>query len=465
MKIEWVNHASFIVEHDGVRMISDPWLEGLAFDHGWAHLVPTAMRYDDFATITHIWISHEHPDHFAPRNLLAIPEEHRRRITLMFHEGVDFRIGAFCRNAGFGKVLQLRSGRWEQLAGDLRVKCADQGGDTWMAVRSRDTTLLNLNDAIFAYRWRIQALRRKVGAPIDVLLSQFSYANWVGNPDEPMRHRAEATEMLRRLRTQMEVLRPRYAIPFASMVRFCHAENAYLNEAMNRVETASEAIAATGTTPVVLYPGETWEVGAPHDSEASIARYRPHYEAVAEQELVESPSVPIEELQRLAQRFWRIIRRRNPSWTLWLAAKAGRLEPTRDLALGSRSRGGAVAGRHAHGGGNRRGGERHRHGIGFARLPAPLPVGRLHGPGQRPIPGAPGREPCPMAAAREPRHPQQSGLDTHALRVGSRRPPARQTRASLGPSIAVGACGAIARLAVCVAAHRVRLDGRRIIAA
>ena len=198
-----------------------------------------------------------------------------------------------------------------------------------MAVRSRDTTLLNLNDAIFAYRWRIQALRRKVGAPIDVLLSQFSYANWVGNPDEPMRHRAEATEMLRRLRTQMEVLRPRYAIPFASMVRFCHTENAYLNEAMNRVETASEAIAATGTTPVVLYPGETWEVGAPHDSEASIARYRPHYEAVAEPGLVESPSVPIEELQRLAQRFWRIIRRRNPSWTLWLAAKAGRLEPTR----------------------------------------------------------------------------------------------------------------------------------------
>ncbi len=331
MKIEWVNHASFIIEHDGVRLISDPWVEGLAFDHGWAHLVPTTFRYEDFASITHIWVSHEHPDHFAPKNLLAIPAEVRGRLTLMFHEGVDFRIGNFCRNAGFGKVIQLKGGAWHQLSDDLRIRCEEAGGDTWMAARSRDTTLLNLNDSIFAYRWRIAALRRKVGAPIDVLLSQYSYANWVGNPDQPDKHRQAADEMLNRLRSQMEILRPRFAIPFASMVRFCHTENAYLNEAMNQVGTAHDVIAETAATPVVLYPGETWTVGAAHDSRASIDRYRPHYEAVRDgrAELVDSPSVPITELARLADRFWRTIRRRNPSWTLALAQRAGRLEPAR----------------------------------------------------------------------------------------------------------------------------------------
>ena len=330
VKIEWVNHASFIVEHDEVRLISDPWLEGRAFDHGWAHLVPTTFRYSDFGRITHIWVSHEHPDHFAPKNLLAIPAELRARITLMFHEGVDFRIGNFCRNAGFGQVIQLKAGRWHQLADDFRIRCEEASGDTWLAIRTRDTTLLNLNDSIFAYRWRIAALRRKVGAPIDVLLSQYSYANWVGNPDEPHKHRQAAAEMLERLRTQMAILRPRHAIPFASMVRFCHAENAYLNEAMNHVGAAHDVIAETATTPIVLYPGETWEVGAPHDSRASIERYGPHYEAVSRgTELVESPSVPIPELARLTDRFWRVIRRRNPPWTLWLAQRAGRLEPTR----------------------------------------------------------------------------------------------------------------------------------------
>lgn len=330
MKIEWVNHASFIIEHDGVRLMTDPWLEGRAFDHGWAHLVPTTFRYPDFATITHVWVSHEHPDHFAPKNLLAIPAEIRARITLMFHEGVDFRIGTFCRNAGFGEVVQLKAGRWHRLANDLRIKCEEASGDTWLAVRSHDTTLLNLNDSIFAYQWRIAALRRKVGAPIDVLMSQYSYANWVGNPDQPEKHRQAAAEMLDRLRTQMAILQPRYAIPFASMVRFCHTENAYLNEAMNHVGAAHDVIAESATTPIVLYPGETWNVGALHDSQASIERYRPHYEAVARQtDLVESPSVPIPELARLADRFWRTIRRRNPPWTLWLAQRAGRLEPAR----------------------------------------------------------------------------------------------------------------------------------------
>ncbi len=136
--------------------------------------------------------------------------------------------------------------------------------------------------------------------------------------------------MLERLRTQMAILRPRFAIPFASMVRFCHVENAYLNDAMNRIGAAHDVIAETATTPIVLYPDESWEVGAPHDSRASIERYQPHYEAVARgTDLVESPSVPIPELARLTDRFWRVIRRRNPPWTLWLAQRAGRLEPTR----------------------------------------------------------------------------------------------------------------------------------------
>ena len=329
MKIEWVNHASFIVDHDGVRLMSDPWIEGTAFDHGWSHLVPTRFGYDDFAVVSHIWISHEHPDHFAPRNLLAIPAEHRRRITLMFHEGVDFRIGAFCRNAGFGRVLQLRSGRWLDLAPDLRVRCEEEAGDTWLALRSADRTILNLNDAIFAYRWRVRRVARRVGARIDVLLTQFSYANWVGNPDQPERHHAAARDMLERVRMQVDILKPRYTIPFASMVRFCHEENAYLNAGMNRVHDAYRMLRSTSTTPVVLFPGESWTVGEPHDSERSLARYTPFYERAASgEDLVRSPSVGATELTRLADRFLRTLRRRNGSWPIALATRLGLLAST-----------------------------------------------------------------------------------------------------------------------------------------
>jgi len=88
MFIRWVNHASFIVETDRARLICDPCIEGTAFNDGWRLLSPTQFSYRDFERITHIWFSHEHPDHFAPPNLRKIPEEYRRRITVLSH-GTD----------------------------------------------------------------------------------------------------------------------------------------------------------------------------------------------------------------------------------------------------------------------------------------------------------------------------------------------------------------------------------------
>ena len=82
MLIEFVNHASLLVSAGDVRLLSDPWLEGKVFHDGWALTAPTAMTFDDFKNVTHIWFSHEHPDHFLPDNLKKIPEAHRRRSPL-----------------------------------------------------------------------------------------------------------------------------------------------------------------------------------------------------------------------------------------------------------------------------------------------------------------------------------------------------------------------------------------------
>jgi L-ascorbate metabolism protein UlaG (beta-lactamase superfamily) len=332
VRLEWVNHASFVLAHDGVRLISDPWIDGFAFNHGWKHLVPTEFGYGDFGSITHIWLSHEHPDHFSPRNLLQIPEEARSRITMLFQEGVDHRIGTFCRNAGFKQIHELRSGEWLTLAGDLRVRSEDAGsGDTWLCVRTADQTLLNINDAYLAYRWRLDRIKAAVGAPIDILLTQFSYANWVGNPDERELRRAKAEENLRLMGLQIEVLQPRQVIPFASMVWFCHEENFYLNDEMNSVEDAYRYLSRQTTAEVVvMFPGETWNIGEPHDSEATLAKYRPYYAALEQQpELVTSPSVDIGELQRLAGRFFKLLSRNNPRAALWAARTLRLLRPAR----------------------------------------------------------------------------------------------------------------------------------------
>ncbi len=64
MKIKFINHACFIVESEGQRIMCDPWFEGSAFDNGWSlmyeKIVPDPAEYDSD------WVSHEHPDHFRP---------------------------------------------------------------------------------------------------------------------------------------------------------------------------------------------------------------------------------------------------------------------------------------------------------------------------------------------------------------------------------------------------------------
>ena len=89
MQMEWVNHASFIIRSGSVALLCDPWLHGTVFNEGWSLQSPTKLSYNDFANITHIWFSHEHPDHFNPPNLKKIPEQYRRKIKVLFHHTKD----------------------------------------------------------------------------------------------------------------------------------------------------------------------------------------------------------------------------------------------------------------------------------------------------------------------------------------------------------------------------------------
>src|ERR1700737_4939667 len=146
MLIEWVNHASFIIESGTVRLICDPWLEGTAFNSGWSLMSPTKLTYENFSSITHIWFSHEHPDHFSPSNLKKIPEEYRRRITVLFHETADKRVARVCRALNF-TVQELPNFEPLHLARDFQVFCGINGLlDSWIAFFGEGKTLLNIND-------------------------------------------------------------------------------------------------------------------------------------------------------------------------------------------------------------------------------------------------------------------------------------------------------------------------------
>ncbi len=310
----WLNHAGFIFEEDDVRLACDPWLTGAAFNRGWRLI--SASRFDpgDFRAVTHIWFSHQHPDHFSPADLRAIEPEVRAEITVLYHETIDKKIVRFCKALGFKEAVELRNDRWHQLTPRVRVLCNGWSDrDSWLAVETPEHTVLNLNDCVVDTPALAEQIAARVPRP-DVLLTQFSFANWAGNPQDVAFRRAHALEKLDRIRLQCEALSPRYVVPFASFVYFCHEENFYHNAEMNRAGDVARFVEnELGRIPVLMYPGDRWPIGEAHDWRVAARRYDRDFErCIAEGPCERRKPVDPAALERAANEFLRRIKKRNP---------------------------------------------------------------------------------------------------------------------------------------------------------
>ena len=321
LRIRWVNHASYVLTARDVHLITDPWLFGSAFNNGWDLISETKFALDDFRDITHIWFSHEHPDHFAPPVLKAIDPAVRANITVLFQETNDHKVLDFCHALGF-KVQELRNHRWHALAPGLRVLCGKVPFyDSWLLVETRGLKILNTNDCVVDGEAIAGDIVRHTGT-VDVLLTQFSYANWIGNPADRELREESAREKLERVKIQVSTFRPTFTVPFASFVYFSHEENRYLNDAINTIERAHNFIRReTDTTPVVLYPGDDWDIGCDpaRQNATALDAYRRDYDLAAKP-FRKTSSVSLEELCRLSQEYVARIKSKNSALLMALLA-------------------------------------------------------------------------------------------------------------------------------------------------
>jgi len=339
MQLEFVGHASVLLRRDPVHLLCDPWLDGAVFDNGWALLSAPVFRPEDFASVTHLWFSHEHPDHFNVRTLNMIPEPLRARITVLFHASADRKVVKHCEKMGFGKIIELEPGQWLSLAPGFDIRCDiwhdSDGDDSWLLVRTPEGTLLNLNDCMVVTEEQLATLRASTG-DVDVLLTQFSISSWDGNAEELDRRKAGAQAMLDKLVRQTRGLHAKHVVPFASFVWFCHAENAYMNAAIRPVSDAADMLLTqTDAQPVVLYPGDSWTVGETHDSSAAIARYAADFASLPARTPQASTSADLPTLQQAAERFGKAVKQDRSR--LRLRLHAARINARQQLRVPGRS--------------------------------------------------------------------------------------------------------------------------------
>jgi len=277
--IEFVNHSSYIINFNGKKLITDPWLEYRVFNEGWQLLSSSKMEYDDFRHINYIWFSHEHPDHFMPRVIKNIPEIFKSNITVLYQKTIDKKVKNFCEKENFKEIIELSPDTWFSLDRETKIMCSPFGkGDSWLAFNDGTKTILNLNDCPISTKKQCQRIKKLVG-PVSTLLSQFSYAGWVGNKNDSETPRKCAQEVLNRLKVQCSTFLPEFLIPFASFVVFCRHENHYFNNYINTIEKTYEFIKDnTKSKPVVLYPGDIWDSQSNKSSSKAIKKYEKDFE-------------------------------------------------------------------------------------------------------------------------------------------------------------------------------------------
>jgi len=191
----------------------------------------------------------------------------------LFQVTPDKRVVNYCKKKGFKDVIEMHPDELIELQSDFSVMCeAYQEGDSWIYIKSKDCTIFNTNDCGIRDRVEAMKTKKKVGEP-DILLTQFSYAYWAGNIDQKEYRRKVADDKLEGLKFQVEIYKPKILIPIASFVYFCHEENNYLNDEINRPQKVVDFVKNnTSASPVLLYPGEEYVPFEEHNNDLSTKR-------------------------------------------------------------------------------------------------------------------------------------------------------------------------------------------------
>ena len=341
-QLKFVNHACFYIANDKTLLLVDPWVEGAVFNNGWSLLDNNTSNTGLVRELaarqlnTCIWYSHEHPDHFSVGFIKKLKQDFVGKVTILFQHTKDKRVVNFLRRSGF-EVIECMPGEPVRIDDDMRISVFPYAdGDSYCLINSGERAILNINDCALTNPEMCRAVRSSVSklAPrIDVLLTQFGYANWIGNPFEPELRRRAAAEKRHRIAMQMEILKPALTIPFASFVTFASEENNYMNDYQNSAYTIRQWSTLSPVTETLRFmkPGDAFDID--QDTPASLAGMSyaavEHWKRLGEaprEVLLPEPSVSANEVQAAFAKHLKAVRANLPGLP-YLLEKLGLIKP------------------------------------------------------------------------------------------------------------------------------------------
>ena len=359
MKFTVIGHACLYIDTGHERILVDPWLSGSCYWRSWWHFPPNTNLLPEYLAPDFVYVSHHHFDHFHYPSLRRIARNARVFIPRFAVDVSRHELD----NLGFKDVTELPHGEVITLPSGTRLASYQYGPDDSALVVGRDGVVLaDMNDCKINGP-SVKPILRAFGRPT-FLFKSHSFAQAYPNCYD-IADPADAKLMTREdfLETFIETvreLRPRYAVPFASMVAFLHPESRACNAYAVRPPEVAAAVAASDvaatTETVLMVPGDSWSSGSgfalqPNDyyerQNEWIARLEQQSEAKLQQEEADERSIELTFdafehhfggfLRTLPPLVWLVLKRpmvfdvasdAQPYWTLdfrtrtlrWLAA-------------------------------------------------------------------------------------------------------------------------------------------------
>lgn len=237
MRIEYVSHATMVIETGDVKIATDPWWEGPAYCGQW-HVFPRPVNTDAVKDVDVVLLSHGHEDHLHEPTLAKhLPKSAHVFYPFYWYGGTK----GWLEHMGFGKVSEAVNFKTYSVGGNTKITFVANNLDSLVVIENGKSVVVNANDALHAHHpaviERFITAIRKRWPKIDTVFCGFGGASYFPNTVKfPGKNDVEIAEAREQLFAHnfcriVKGLAPDVAVPFA-------ADFALLNPRLHWINTA-----------------------------------------------------------------------------------------------------------------------------------------------------------------------------------------------------------------------------------
>ncbi|MEQ8390856.1 MAG: MBL fold metallo-hydrolase [Thalassospira sp.] len=291
MKITYITHACLLIETDGLRILTDPWIAGPSWGGNIWVYPPAKVAPEELTDIDVIYFSHAHEDHFQRECVDRLPAEVKEDALVLLP---DFEMPYFqnaVMRAGFKNIKVLEHDESIDIKDGvtLHMLINDQGDhDSAVVLQAEGNSIFMQTDSLISV-----AEAKRISQKFDIDL-MFTITIMTGifpafcdiDADTVIEKAEQKRTNSREYALKIaEAMKPTYAVPYASDLCYLgelfhinilhhHDKEAYLSELTKR-NCEVEGIRMGPNDSLVIIDGKVNErhLSKPDDSYERLSTY------------------------------------------------------------------------------------------------------------------------------------------------------------------------------------------------